>query len=725
MPIGPSNLRVLWGAGDVVISADTDTSIVWMGFGNIGDVAYGVYLQSNGRLVAFDTTTVATSEILPASTITNPSTILGSSQWGSQYLIFAKDQQNGYWLWDDNSLFTAGTLGPDVVIDNSGLDYTSAPTITLQTTGSGTGAVLTAQIDAGSLSQVTVTNPGSGFALGDFVAATVTGGGSDDQALASAPTIETATGGVSQITILNGGSGYTTDAKGFFVGGGLIPGGENAQVVLGIQNGTINQVAILFAGHGYSSPPTLVISASHGGDFNATVQIEFGQITAIGIANQGTGYLASPTVKIIGDGTGAEALANVAFGGVIGVTMTSFGKGYSKALAVFQGGNHAANVSPALMPFGVSGTTVEVYQQHAWVANGAAVADFPPKNRVLFSAAATPADFGDGGGGFRSTDSFLRIGYHWLKQTNGFLYLGGDSSLNYISGVQTSAATASVSPLTTFGNQNVDPQIGSPWPSSVQVFSRNLVFANTVGVFVSYGGAITKASLQLDGFYGLGPIYGSTSNFSSAVATIFGIPVYMLLLPTVDQYTQQTVNKLLMWDGKRWFTSQQDRPLTFIATQEINSVLTAWGTDGQNIFRLFDKPSTGFQKVVISKLYSQPTYIATKTAIRLNGVAESFAVDQGLTIYIDNEEAQGSGNAQVAVPAPTAPIVWKNNVGAVATWTNNAAAVVDWLGPGLQVFGPYPVGQAGRMTGFTIVTSASDLALLSVNLSEQVETVNI
>src|SRR5262249_13389225 len=159
------------------------------------------------------------------------------------------------------------------------------------------------------------------------------------------------------------------------------------------------------------------------------------------------------------------------------------------------------------------------------------VATVPPKNRTIFSSPDSPVDFGNGGGAFQSTDSFLRVGYHFLKQSNGFLYLGGDSSMNYISGVSTSSGTAtSPIPITTFGNQNVDPQLGSPWPSSVQVFSRNIVFANSIGIFVSYGGAITKASIPLDGFYDSGPIFGSGLNFSAAVANIFSVPVYMLLL---------------------------------------------------------------------------------------------------------------------------------------------------------------------------------------------------
>jgi hypothetical protein len=301
-----------------------------------------------------------------------------------------------------------------------------------------------------------------------------------------------------------------------------------------------------------------------------------------------------------------------------------------------------------------------------------------------------------------------------MKNVNGFLYLIGDSSMNYLTGVTTTAS--GTTSITTFNinNQNVDPQIGSPWPSSVQVFSRNIVFANTVGIFSSAGGAIEKVSTPLDGFYGSGPIFGNTSNFSSAVATIFNMSVYMLLLPVVDQFTGQQVNKLLMYDGKRFFTSQQDRNMIYIASQEINSVLTAWGTDGFSIFPLFQQPTTSFQKVMQSKLYSTPAYYITKTSRTLTGILQSFAVDDPLNITIDSELGLGTGNALISVVPALGGAVWLNGSMVTLTWN------ITWMvAAGLDVFGPVPVGQSGRLFGLTVSTTAADVAIVSFTLAEQ------
>ena len=718
MPYAPSTLRALPGVGPAVYTNPTGSTIVWKGFGNIGDTSYGIVLKTDGSVAAFNTDTGMATTIMPAGTILSPSSIFGMSQWGSDYLIFCKDQANGYWLWDGTNLFSTFSVGPEVEIVNAGDFYTSPPTITPRTTAFGSGSTYLATIQDQSVVKVVVTNPGTLYGKDEFTVLDVSGGGSDDQAIPLSPAVTVSAGGLDTVFVNNGGNGYTYRAHADVSGGG----GSGGSISLSITNGTITGAAVVDTGTGYTTAPTVTVNdpgipgtpAIPGGTgASLFVSVAFGQITGIGVSYGGSNYTTPPTVRIDGNGTGAQAFAQISGGQVVSVQMTNMGKGYTVAIASFEGGNNAANLRPRLMPIGISGTAVEVYQQRVWVTNGAAAATFPPKNRTIFSAPNSAVDFGDGGGAFQSRDSFLRVGYHFLKQSNGFLYLGGDSSINYISGVTTSStgsASVAAQPITTFGNQNVDPQLGSPWPSSVQVFSRNIVFANTIGIFVSYGGAVQKASDALDGFYGSGPIFDSTANFSSAVANIFGVPVYMLLLPVVDFRTRLTVNKLLMWDGKKWFTSQQDRALTFIATQEIDSVLTAWGTDGTDVFRLFQRPTTGFTKSVISKLFSAPAYWTTKAANRLNGVAITDGSTSPLTITIDNEFGPGVGNADQSVTLQAGTLSWGG-----LTW-----GTITWGGPGLAVFGPYPIAQQGRMLGVSVTTDMADLTLMSINVPSQV-----
>lgn len=442
--------------------------------------------------------------------------------------------------------------------------------------------------------------------------------------------------------------------------------------------------------------------------WNGTVVATAGTLSlSVTVTGVGAGYTSSPTVSVSGGtGGGAAFSTTVTNGMVTSISVTNPGSGFSAAdivsLTISGGGGSGATATMTIMPYGIQGTVIETYAGRAWVANGAQISYTAPNSVTDFATS-------DGAGTIISQDSFLRVGFYGLKQANGFLYMLGDSSMNTISGVTTSGSP----PTTTFSNQNVDPQIGTPWKDSVQVFSRNVVFANSFGVHVSYGGAVTRISAQLDG------IYTTVANFngfipSSAVAAIYGIQCYMLLYPVVDQYTGLPIKKLLMWDGKRWWTSQQGVSLTYVASQEINSVLTAWGTDGTSIYPLFQKGSVNFTKIAQSRLWATPGYFFTKTATRLFGLFYFTSLNGTTTVNIDKEF--GSSFVVSIVP-PT--IIWENALGGVITWANAANQPVVFALPGYGIF-ENAVSQWGQLLGMTVVTTDSDLTVSSLTLFSQI-----
>lgn len=360
------------------------------------------------------------------------------------------------------------------------------------------------------------------------------------------------------------------------------------------------------------------------------------------------------------------------------------------------------------MPTAIGGTAVETYQGRVWIANGATITFSAPGSVKDFSSA-------NGGGNFTSTDSFLRARFTALKQTNGFLYLIGDSSVNYISGVQTSGSP----PVTTFTNQNADPEVGTPWGATPLVFSRNIVFANAFGVHVNYGAAVTKISEPMDG------VYNTVSNFgsflpSAAKAIIFAKKVFLLLLPIVDPVSGQQVNKLLMWEGKRWWASEQDVALSYINYQEINSVLTAYGTDGTSVYPLFQQPSQLFTKTVQSKLWDKPgSYNIGKATTRLWGLFRYYSnIYPDLRITIDNE------TSRAPVQSSLGPLdaQWVTESGALATWHTASAQDAVWSnsGEGVVVLAPTAVGQNGRLTGITVQTEAADMAIISMMIQNSI-----
>lgn len=360
------------------------------------------------------------------------------------------------------------------------------------------------------------------------------------------------------------------------------------------------------------------------------------------------------------------------------------------------------------MPSAIGGTAVETYQGRVWIANNATITFSAPGSATNFSS-------GSGGGNFTSTDSFLRARFTALKQTNGFLYLIGDSSVNYISGVQTSGSP----PVTTFTNQNADPEVGTPWGATPLVFSRNIVFANSFGVHVNYGAAVTKISEPLDGIYNTVTNFGSFLP-SAAKAIIFAKKVFLLLLPIVDPVSGQQVNKLLIWDSKRWWASEQDVALSYINYQEINSVLTAYGTDGNSIYPLFQQPSISFTKTVQSKLWDKPgSYNLLKATTRLWGMFRYYsAAEAALRISIDNEISRQP------IQSNLGPLdaQWVTATDALATWhvTGGASATWSTSGEGVVVLEPTEVGQNGALTGLTVQTEAADMAIISMMIQNSV-----
>ena len=310
-------------------------------------------------------------------------------------------------------------------------------------------------------------------------------------------------------------------------------------------------VNVLNGGVNYTSP-TVNISGGGGSSAAVTLSVTDGVIESGTVSVAGTGYTSTPTVSI-SDATGSGGVIELVFSTVASATVN-------------------------LMPFAIGGTTVEVYAGRVWVGNGAVITFSAPGSFTDFSSA-------NGGGNFTSSDSFLRVRFVSLVQTNGFLYLIANSSVNYISGVQTTGTP----PITTFTNQNADPEVGTPYASTTQVFGRNIVFANAFGAHISYGAAVTKISEALDGVYNTVP--NNFGNFipSSAKAILFGKKVWMFLLPIINPISGQQVNQIFIWNGKIWWASQQGVNLNYIQHQEINSILTAYGTDGSSIYPLFDR----------------------------------------------------------------------------------------------------------------------------------------
>ena len=725
IPLAPRNLRTLWGVGTSLYTAPAGATIVLYGFYNIGATPYVAILLSNGAVIQANTNTGATTTILAAGTILVPSiTQFGVSQYGKQYLIIVANQPNGYWLWDGIVLYSAGGVAPGVTLTNVGSGYYQPPAVTA-TGGFGSGATFVATINTiGQVTGVQLANAGSGWHAGDTPTLTFSGGNSAGSG-ASLTAVMSFTGtgsgasltchftafgsgpytySVSSVTINSGGSGYSSLTQLVAPTGTYIGGGGPAVLGAVITGGVITGVNIFNAGQ-YTNYYTTTATATDTGYY---------YVSSVSIGAGGTLYGPSCTISASSGGSPlaqATMTPGIVSGVITSVNITSGGVYQTNSAPTLTVSDSAVTAAATinLMPFGISGTTVQTYQGRVWVLNGPL---------IINSAPGSVWNFATSSGGLQTTssDNFIRVGYTSAIQTNGFLFLIGDSSMNYVSGVQTTGTP----PTTTFTNNNSDPEIGTPYPASVMTFNEDVAVANSQGIFVSSGGTFVKRSEALDGIFNTVPNFNG-QQISCAKATIFDKRVWMWLVPIVDPVSGLQVNKLLMYNGRAWWTSQQDVPLQLIASQEINSVYTAWGTDGLNLYPLFSQPSAKFTKTAQSKLWDTPGgYWMNKGSTRLWAIAQFLGKSNlNYTISVDNE--QGVSSSAVYTGYATS-VTWTNASGATASWTNASSAAATWYITGAgeyTVLPPQAVGQQGALEGMTVTTQCDDMVLLTVALGSE------
>jgi hypothetical protein len=358
--------------------------------------------------------------------------------------------------------------------------------------------------------------------------------------------------------------------------------------------------------------------------------------------------------------------------------------------------------TPTTMPTGFNGTAVEIFQSRVWIINGGSITFSAPGNGANFASAA-------GGGTAVSTDSFLKIAFLAIKQANGYLYPFGDSSIQVISNVQTAGSPA----ITTFNNQNTDPQVGTPWRDSVVAFGKALYFANATGLYGLVGSTAEKLTEKFDVlFANANPPVTGTALPSAAVTTMFNVKVYLLLITIVDPFTGAPRPVMLGWDGKTAFIASQSKTPTYIATQQLNSDPIAWATDGSTLFQMFAHASQNLTKKLQTKLWAGDGFIIYKQALRFySQAADNAGSGFNLSVLIDTELQSG-----VFSISGLAAFSWVNNVGGVFFWQNNSAGVFTWGSTGGSISGRNVDSVYGLELGLTITSTSADFTLITLAL---------
>ena len=711
--LGDGNSRTAWDIGKALYSAGR---VVNYSFYTIATTYYCIVFLSDGNAIQINVSTGASIEIfptLPFYVSSAPTNLPFAKTWGTQYLLICNNNtSNDYWAWDGAVLYFAGSAAPGGVnILSGGFSYATTPSLTVFG-GSGSGMTITPVISGGQVVELNITNPGSGYEIGDVVQVAFAGGGSSKSPILTA---QLSTGTVGGATVTAGGTGYASAPAVSFAGGG----GSGATATATIAAGAVTAITINTPGSGYTSAPTITLSGGGGTGAAAVAVLSPSGVAGVSVINGGTGFTTVPLITFVGgSGAGATGVAvltatsvaavnltaggalytsaptvvftggnptvpatatAVLVGGSVGyITVTSPGSGYTSpvevtftgggggsgagatvlfaptsiasvdvsstgqyyttapAVEVTPGANNSAYATISLMPYGVSGSALETYLSRVWIVDPAPslTSILPPGGQWSVSAPGSFIDFAtsDGGAVASNTDAFLQTRYTNVRQSSGYLYFHGDGSVSVVSNVSTTASNGATSVTTVYNYQNVDPQSGAEWRDSLQDFGRSLVLANSTGVYGLYGGTTSKISQKLDQLFtpvsqgGLfvSPAAGGVLP-TSAIATIFNVKHYLLLLTLHDPDLGSSRNVMLTWNEKDWIITSQSVTLTSIATQKVASIYYAYGSDGTNIYPLFAAPSTKLTKRFDTKQYGADRMFIQKQAYAVWMQAQDFS----------------------------------------------------------------------------------------------------
>lgn len=659
-PIADGCWRALASNGAQVTTTSAPRTIVYHYEFNVGKTEYAAIFLDDGTAYAVELDNLALTSISATpGAFYNGGDLPQCAQFGQSGILIVSTATLGYSFFNGTTLFTGGGLGPTITVTNGGSAYVSAPAVVFSG-GSGSGAAASATVSGGSVTGITLTNPGSGYQVGDVVTITLIGGQQTGSGASLTAVLSSIAGGsgavlnanfsvsvvfpsitvytLTSISIANGGSGYSSLTTATFhdpAGRGnpsdntwTGTAGKPA-ITLTIVGGVITGVTA--TGQGTSAAQWDTLTSSPQFPTITVVDNAASQFTVTSVTGPPTGTNYSPSTTITASGGGSPVTQATITPSITGGVITG--------TSILNGGIYGSNTPPTLtvndvavtatataelMPVGTQGTCVETYAGRIWIGNGAVISFNAPGGDV---ANWNPAQ---GAGAFTSNDSFLRVQYTALKQADGFLYLFADSSINVISNVQTGGTPVT----TTFNNQNVDPEIGTPWHNAVQAMSEGLVFANVIGVFSLTGGFVKKVSDEVDGTFRAATATLNADSPAayptSAVMTLNNKLVYLLAMPVQGPFDVAPRIAVLMWDTKRFWIGSQDVAIVSIGTQEINSQIYAWVNTGTQLRPMFTTPTATLAKTWQTKLWSTEA-LESNQAMRLFTV-----VDEVITNYTIN-----------------------------------------------------------------------------------------
>lgn len=503
-----------------------------------------------------------------------------------------------------------------------------------------------------------------------------------------------------------------------------------------INEGNVSPNLILDGGgSGYGSAPTVTISGGSGSGATATATVTNGAVTALTLANPGSGFLvndillvsftggtptagqvlsatvlfgglnftSAPTVAIAapaGGGTTATGTATISLGQVITIAITNPGSGYKETPAItFSGGGGSGAIATPVMETVASATavvwpffdtnpkTLAIFQGRVWLAVG----------RVLTYTGTTGYDDMNPDNAAGSTilqDSDLVHEIVALRTANNYLFLIGDQSVKQIGQITVNGTITNFNIITLSSDQ------GSTFKDTIVSYNRLTIMTNLIGTYAIFGASVEKLSDPMS------LIFERRDTSLTPVSDVFDLTDRHLLI-TLVKYTdpESGPRSLIMgYQNKRWQVLSQGDGLISIVTAHLEAGEKLYGTSGSDITQLFSDRSAAVDIKLQSALsHNQAPFINKK--INRVGSAQSSTASNTLNVKLESEVNSGTYSFQIANI-----IQWVNNSNQNITWQNNSLVTVNWIVPGFKFYDTGLAGASGIYLGFTMTGTVNQFS---------------
>ena len=509
-------------------------------------------------------------------------------------------------------------------------------------------------------------------------------------------------GSVGSIGIVNRGSGYTS-APTVVISAPSQAGGTNANAVSTLTVGganTVASVSVSNAGSGYVNAANTTVTFVGGGGSGATavaslVTFATGTVS-VAVIDGGAGYTNASNTTITfsgGGGTNAAAQAIVTGNVVTSVIMTNAGTGYTNTanlIVTIAGGGATTNAVLQGTVQTEKNVGVATFSGRAWIAQG---------RTVYYSAAGSYTDFTSvSAGAVTLTDSTLHGNIQYLLSANNFLYIFGDDSINVFSDVR-----VTTSGTTLFTNTNVSASVGSKRPFAIFPYFRSVLFMNDYGVYALVGSTTSKLSDSLDGMFPnidfASPVYGGQVLINNILCAAFNFRYYDSVFTQSYRYIQA------IFFEKKWFVTSQGDSLAYITSVPVSGKIALYGVSGTTLYKLYNDATTSITSRIQTALMPMGDPIRTKQALKI-GVEATAAANSTVSMSATVDSENNSSPATTL----SSLVSWQNNSLQTIPWSNSSLTIIGWGTSGYALY-KTDAKQYGKYLGITVTSSSPNYTL--------------